>query len=68
MSDGLARTDLLDPDEAELRAAAQVNGQNFDHMPELHWRLGYACSWAVIVVVTIGLVVYYRRKRARHDA
>ena len=40
-----------------------VYGQNFDHMPELHGRLGYACSWAVIVVVTIGQVVYFRRKR-----
>jgi magnesium transporter len=40
-----------------------VYGQNFDHMPELHWRLGYAYSWAVIVVVTIAQVVYFRRKR-----
>ena len=30
-----------------------VYGQNFDHMPELHWRLGYAFSWALIVVTTI---------------
>ena len=40
-----------------------VYGQNFDHMPELHWRLGYAYSWAIIVVVTIAQVVYFRRKR-----
>ncbi len=40
-----------------------VYGQNFDHMPELHWRLGYAFSWAVIIVVTIAQVVYFRRKR-----
>ena len=26
-----------------------VYGQNFDHMPELHWRYGYAFSWAVII-------------------
>jgi magnesium transporter len=38
-------------------------GQNFDHMPELHWRLGYAFSWAVIVAVTIGQLVFFRRKR-----
>ena len=25
-----------------------VYGQNFDHMPELHWRLGYVFSWALI--------------------
>jgi magnesium transporter len=40
-----------------------VYGQNFDHMPELHWRLGYAYSWAVILVVTIAQFVYFRRKR-----
>jgi magnesium transporter len=40
-----------------------VYGQNFDHMPELHWRLGYAFSWAVIVVATIAQVVYFKRKR-----
>jgi magnesium transporter len=39
-----------------------VYGQNFDHMPELHWRLGYAFSWAVIVVTTILQLVYFRRK------
>ncbi len=40
-----------------------VYGQNFDHMPELHWRLGYAYSWAVIVVATIAQIIYFRRKR-----
>ena len=40
-----------------------VYGQNFDHMPELHWRLGYLYSWAVIVVATIAQVIYFRRKR-----
>lgn len=40
-----------------------VYGQNFDNIPELHWRLGYAFSWAVIIVATIAQVVYFRRKR-----
>jgi magnesium transporter len=38
-------------------------GQNFEHMPELHWQLGYGWSWALIVVSTILQLVYYRRKR-----
>jgi magnesium transporter len=38
-------------------------GQNFDHMPELHWRLGYAFSWTIILVTTILQVIYFRRKR-----
>ena len=40
-----------------------VYGQNFDHMPELHWRLGYVFSWAIIAVTTIGQLVFFRWKR-----
>ena len=40
-----------------------VYGQNFDHMPELHWRYGYAFSWAVIIVSTVAQVVFFRRKK-----
>jgi magnesium transporter len=39
-----------------------VYGQNFEHMPELGWRVGYALSWAVIVVVTIVQLVVFRRR------
>jgi len=38
-------------------------GQNFAHMPELHWRGGYAYSWALIVATTIIQLVWFRRKR-----
>ena len=38
-------------------------GQNFDHIPELHWAQGYGFSWLLIVVLTIGQLVYFRRKR-----
>jgi magnesium transporter len=40
-----------------------VYGQNFDHMPELHWRFGYAYSWAVILGTTLLQFVYFRRRR-----
>jgi magnesium transporter len=40
-----------------------VYGQNFDHMPELGWRLGYAYSWGVIVVTTIAQLLLFRRFR-----
>jgi magnesium transporter len=40
-----------------------VYGQNFDHMPELHWYLGYLYSWIVIGVVTVGQLVFFRWKR-----
>jgi magnesium transporter len=40
-----------------------VYGQNFDHMPELHWHYGYAFSWGVIVVVTLLQLAFFRQKR-----
>ena len=39
-------------------------GQNFQHhFPEIHWRLGYVWSWALIVVTTVAQLWYYRRKK-----
>jgi magnesium transporter len=40
-----------------------VYGQNFDHMPELHWYLGYLFSWGVILASTLLQLWYYRRKK-----
>jgi magnesium transporter len=39
-----------------------VYGQNFIHMPELHWRFGYAYSWGIIVVSTMLQLWFFRRK------
>lgn len=40
-----------------------VYGQNFDHMPELHWQYGYAFSWALIALTTVGQLVFFRWKK-----
>jgi magnesium transporter len=37
-------------------------GQNLRGVPEFHWRFGCWWSWLLIVVTTIGQIVYYRRK------
>jgi magnesium transporter len=37
-----------------------VYGQNFDHMPELHWRLGYLFSWVVIAAATLVQLAAFR--------
>jgi magnesium transporter len=43
---------------------AGIYGQNFTHMPELHWWWGYYFwSWGLIVVTTIGQVILFRWKR-----
>ena len=40
-----------------------VYGQNFDHMPELHWYLGYVFSWGLIALATVGQLVFFRWKK-----
>jgi magnesium transporter len=40
-----------------------VYGQNFDHIPELHWAFGYWWSWGWIVATTIAQLAFFRRKR-----
>jgi magnesium transporter len=40
-----------------------VYGMNFDRMPELHYAWGYPAIWGVMIAVTLGLLVYFKRKR-----
>ena len=38
-------------------------GQNFRHIPELHWGFGYWWSWGLIIASTLVQLWYFRRKR-----
>lgn len=38
-------------------------GQNLKGAPEMEFSYGYAWSWALIVLATIGQLVYFRRKK-----
>jgi magnesium transporter len=40
---------------------AGVYGMNFEHMPELHWRLGYPLALLVMAAVCFGLYRGFRR-------
>ena len=42
---------------------AGVYGMNFDYMPELHSPYGYVATWAVMLSIMIGLIVYFKRKK-----
>lgn len=45
-----------------LTFIAGIYGMNFDHMPELHYEYGYEMVWVAMILVTLGMVVYFRRK------
>ena len=40
-----------------------IYGQNFEHMPELGWRFGYALSWGVIALSTVAQLAFFRWRR-----
>ena len=40
-----------------------VYGMNFDNMPELHLRYGYFIVWGVMVVIAIGMLWYFKKRK-----
>ena len=40
---------------------ASVYGMNFDNMPELHWRFGYAYALALMAAAVVALAAFFRR-------
>lgn len=45
-----------------LTFIAGVYGMNFEYLPEVKWRFGYAWFWGVIIAIT-GLLIYLFRRR-----
>lgn len=39
-----------------------IYGMNFDFMPELHWKFGYPAIMATMVVVTVMIYFWFKRK------
>lgn len=39
-----------------------VYGTNFDYLPELHYKYGYFVMWAIMLVVAIFMLIYFKRK------
>jgi magnesium transporter len=40
-----------------------VYGMNFDHMPELHWKIGYPFAVFLMALVSVVLYIDFRRRR-----
>lgn len=46
-----------------LTFIAGIYGMNFENMPELHWENGYFIVLAVMAVMTIGMLAYFKKLR-----
>lgn len=40
-----------------------VYGTNFDNLPEIHWQNGYFIMWGIMVVVTLWMLWFFKRKK-----
>jgi hypothetical protein len=48
---------------SEIRPYHGVYGMNFERMPVLHWRYGYAGIWMIMLTVGLGMVGFFKHKR-----
>ena len=46
-----------------LTFIAGVYGMNFEYMPELKWRWGYPATWAVMTIIGVSMLIYFRKRR-----
>jgi len=46
-----------------LTFVAGIYGMNFQNMPELSWRWGYPAVWGIMVVMLVGMLAFFKRKR-----
>lgn len=46
-----------------LTFIAGIYGTNFDVLPELHFQYGYFIMLGTMVVLTLGMLIYFRRKK-----
>jgi magnesium transporter len=45
-----------------LTFIAGVYGMNFVHMPELEYRYAYPITWGVMVLVAVGMLIFFKRR------
>jgi magnesium transporter len=46
-----------------LTFVAGIYGMNFENMPELKWPFGYPAVWILMSLITVVMLIFFRRKR-----
>ncbi|PWK18526.1 magnesium/cobalt transporter CorA [Xanthomarina spongicola] len=46
-----------------LTFIAGIYGMNFDNMPELNYKYSYFILWAIMIVIFLGMIYYFKRKK-----
>ncbi|OHX64167.1 magnesium/cobalt transporter CorA [Flammeovirga pacifica] len=46
-----------------LTFIAGIYGTNFDNIPELHYQYGYYSMWFIMIIITIFMLFYFKKKK-----
>ena len=46
-----------------LTFVAGVYGMNFQYMPELGYKWAYPIWWVFVIIITVGMVIYFKKKK-----
>ncbi|GAA4272026.1 magnesium/cobalt transporter CorA [Aquimarina gracilis] len=46
-----------------LTFLAGIYGMNFEYIPELKYKYGYYIFWGALVIIFIGLIIYFKRRK-----
>jgi magnesium transporter len=45
-----------------LTFLAGIYGMNFKHMPELEWKWGYPAVWIAVILISVSMLTYFKKK------
>ena len=54
---------VFQQEAARQQWLAWARGMNFDHMPELHWVIGYPFALLAMVLLSVGLYLLFKRRK-----
>jgi len=46
-----------------ITVIASIYGMNFQYMPELHWKWGYPMVWGAMILTSISLLLYFKKRK-----
>jgi magnesium transporter len=38
-------------------------GMNFEYLPELNWKYGYVFAWVIMIIITVSLLFFFKKKK-----
>ncbi|HEY6555561.1 MAG TPA: magnesium/cobalt transporter CorA, partial [Vicinamibacteria bacterium] len=62
LNETMKRLTVITATLASLTVISGIYGMNFEHMPELKWRFGYAWALGLMIAVPASLVLWFKRK------